>query len=145
MKKALEILKEIKNQKPFVYILTSVLCRALVVNENSKLDEAIAEIEEAQETIKNLQHNYDVQVEYSNTAYKNYTNMVNSLEQRIKELEEAMKPKTCEWYKEDEEDWRGQCGCIWGFNGENPTMAEAYFCPQCGGKILVPHKKKEGL
>ena len=59
-------------------------------------------------------------------------------------IEEAMKPKTCEWYKEDEEDWRGQCGCIWGFNGENPTMAEAYFCPQCGGKILVPHKKKKG-
>ena len=94
MEKALDILKEIKNQKPFVYILTSVWCRALVVNEHSKLDEAIAE------------------------------------------LEEAMKPKTCEWYKEDEEDWRGQCGCIWGFNGENPTMAEAYFCPQCGGKII---------
>ena len=47
MEKALEILKEIKNQKPFIYILTSVWCRALVVNEPSKLDEAIAELEEA--------------------------------------------------------------------------------------------------
>ena len=47
MKKALEILKEIKNQKPFVYILTSVWCRALIVNESSKLDKAIAELEEA--------------------------------------------------------------------------------------------------
>ena len=58
------------------------------------------------------------------------------IDEAISELEEAMKPKTCEWYKEDEEDWRGQCGCIWGFNGENPIKAEAYFCPQCGGKII---------
>ena len=47
MEKALEILKEIKNQKPFIYRLTSVWCRALVVNEPSKLDEAISELEEA--------------------------------------------------------------------------------------------------
>ena len=83
---------------------------------------------------------------------KNFRNILDAttdtdctdLDNAIKTIEYAMKPKTCEWYKEDEEDWRGQCGCIWGFNGENPTMAEAYFCPQCGGKILVPHKKKKG-
>ena len=66
---------------------------------------------------------------------------VNRIHQDIAELEEAMKPKTCEWYKEDEEDWRGQCGCIWGFNGENPIKAEAYFCPQCGGKIIEIESK----
>ncbi|MFW9601810.1 MAG: hypothetical protein ACMV1B_05775 [Prevotella sp.] len=57
-----------------------------------KLDEAIEELEALQEENNILKHNYDVQVEYNNTAYKNYTNMVNLLEQRI----EAMKPKTCE-------------------------------------------------
>lgn len=58
------------------------------------------------------------------------------LDEAIAELEEDMKPKTCKWHKEDDEDWRGECGCVWGFNGENPTKAEAYFCPQCGGKII---------
>ena len=53
-----------------------------------------------------------------------------------KGFNEAMKHKTCKWHKEDDEDWRGECGCVWGFNGENPTKAEAYFCPQCGGKII---------
>lgn len=51
-------------------------------------------------------------------------------------IEEAMTSKTCEWYKEDDDDWRGSCGCLWGFNGETPTKSEAYFCPQCGGKII---------
>ena len=52
-------------------------------------DDHEAELEEVQETIKNLKHNYDVQVEYNNTAYKNYINMINSLEQRIAELLES--------------------------------------------------------
>ena len=64
----------------------------------SEINEAIAELEEVQETIKNLKHNYDVQVEYNNTAYKNYINMVNSLEQRIKELE-ALQSRSCEGCK----------------------------------------------
>ena len=69
MEKALDILKEIKNQKPFIYRLTSVWCRALIVNEPSKLDEAIAELEEAQLTRR----------EWYQKGYA-----------------EAMKPKTCE-------------------------------------------------
>ena len=62
-----------------------------------------------------------------------------SLDEAIAELydmEAQLKPKTCEWHKEDDDDWRGECGCVWGFNGETPTKAEAYFCPQCGGKII---------
>ena len=44
-----------------------------------------------------------MQVEYNNTAYKNYTNMVNLLEQRI----EAMKLKKCEGCKHKPND--GEC------------------------------------
>ena len=57
-----------------------------------------AELEEVQKTIKNLKHNYDVQVTFNNIAYKNYTNMVNSLEQRIKELE-ALQSRSCDGCK----------------------------------------------
>ena len=83
-------------------------------------------MEKALDILKYIRNN-DYIMDFLDKAY---------IKEAIKELEEAMKPKTCELYKEDEEDWRGQCGCIWGFNGENPIKAEAYFCPQCGGKII---------
>ena len=80
MEKALKFLKRMKQtDTPYNFL-------------ECELDEAIADIEALQEENKILKHNYDVQVEYNNTAYKNYTNMVNSLEERI----EAMKPKTCD-------------------------------------------------
>lgn len=46
--KALELLKEIEAQKPFIYRLTRVWCRAVVVNEPNKIKEAISELEELQ-------------------------------------------------------------------------------------------------
>ena len=85
-----------------------------IVYFDDEIDEAIAGLEEAQETIKDLKHNYDVQVEFNNTAYKNYTNMVNSLEKRIAELEEAMKPKTCD-------------GCVYE-NKDGVLHVECAFC-----------------
>ena len=63
------------------------------------IERTIDGLRKTQETIKDLKHNYDVQVEYNNTAYKNYTNMVNSLEKRIAQLKEAMKPKSCDGCK----------------------------------------------
>lgn len=81
MEKALELLKQMRNYFGSSQILVQ-----------AQITEALDELEALQEENKILKHNYDVQVEYNNTAYKNYTNMVNLLEQRI----EDMKPKTCE-------------------------------------------------
>lgn len=85
MEKALEILTGLQQAKSYDENYPT----------NWEIQEAIAELKALQEENNILKHNYDVQVEYNNTAYKNYTNMVNLLEQRI----EAMKPKTCDGCK----------------------------------------------
>ena len=103
------------------------------------IERTIDGLRKAQETIKDLKHNYDVQVEYNNTAYKNYTNMVNSLEKRIAQLKEAMKPKACEWKNlEDDESygWLSSCGCCY------PHQKVWFqFCPMCGYKVIKNEPK----
>lgn len=88
--------------------------------------------------LKCSEHNYNVQVENGHTAYKNYTNMFDSLKQqnqtlidivemqsnRIKELEE---PKTCD-------------GCI-----HKPLHGNSYYepCGTCKQFYSYYHEAKE--
>lgn len=81
MSKALEILTNLLKQKYDDRHFVFGVEKAHIEIDN--IHEAITELKAMQEENKILKHNYDVQVEYNNTAYKNYTNMVNSLEQRI--------------------------------------------------------------
>lgn len=57
----------------------------------------------------------------------------------IAELEEAMKPKTCEWKQCDTEydtHWDGSCGIGWMLEEGTPSYNGMKFCPQCGGKLI---------
>ena len=63
---------------------------------------------------------------------------VNRIYQDIAELEEAMKPKTCEWKYENSTDiWVGACGAEMVFyNNLTPTQEKMHFCYKCGGKLI---------
>lgn len=65
------------------------------------------------------------------------------LDEAIAELEEAMKPKTCEWKYADNGDseWFGKCGAVWSFFDASPLENGMKFCPQCGGKIIYIEPK----
>ena len=61
------------------------------------------------------------------------------VEEAIAELEEAMKPKTCEWKNlEDDESygWLSSCGCCY------PHQKVWFqFCPMCGYKVIKNEPK----
>ena len=60
------------------------------------------------------------------------------MKEAIAELEEAMKPKTCEWKYENSTDmWVGECGAEMVFyNNLTPTQEKMHFCYKCGGKLI---------
>ena len=61
------------------------------------------------------------------------------LDEAIAELEEAMKPKTCEWKQctsEYDTSWEGTCGAKWTIEHGTPKENVVNFCPQCGGKLI---------
>ena len=62
----------------------------------------------------------------------------------IAELEEDMKPKTCEWKECDDEHnthWQGTCGAKWTIEHGTPQENHMNFCPQCGGKLVHIYSK----
>ena len=63
----------------------------------------------------------------------------------IAELEEAMKPKTCEWKLSnyDYNLWVGKCGAEWTLIDGTPTENKMNFCPQCGGKLIDIQPKEK--
>ena len=55
----------------------------------------------------------------------------------LNELEELIKPKTCEWkYNEFDEAWDGKCGVKFKIAFDTPKANNMKFCPQCGGKLI---------
>ena len=61
------------------------------------------------------------------------------LDEAISELEEAMKPKTCELKQCDtgyDTHWDGSCGIGWMLAEGTPSYNGMKFCPQCGGKLI---------
>ena len=59
------------------------------------------------------------------------------IQEAIEELEEAIKPKTCEWeYNEFDEAWDGKCGVKFQIAFYTPKTNNMNFCPQCGGKLI---------
>ena len=69
---------------------------------------------------------------------------INCLDEAIAELEEAMKPKTCEWKECDDEHnthWQGTCGAKWTIEHGTPQENHMNFCPQCGGKLVHIYSK----
>lgn len=66
-----------------------------------------------------------------------YEKQANKINEAIAELEEAMKPKTCEWeYNEFDEAWDGKCGVKFQIAFDTPKANNMNFCPQCGGKLI---------
>ena len=70
---------------------------------------------------------------------KNYKVCIIEVKGAIAELEEAMKPKRCEWKQWDTEHnthWQGTCGAKWTIEHGTPQENHMNFCPQCGGKLV---------
>ena len=57
----------------------------------------------------------------------------------IAELEEAMKPKTCEWKQctsEYDTHLDGSCGISWMLEEGTPSYNGMNFCLKCGGRLI---------
>lgn len=92
---------------------------------------------------RNTQHNgYMWASDVQNLFYKiydTYEEQLKAKNERIVELEEAMKPKTCEWKQCDTEydtHWDGSCGIGWMLAEGTPSYNGMKFCPKCGGKLI---------
>lgn len=69
---------------------------------------------------------------------------VKAKDERIKELEEDMKPKTCEWsYNEFDEAFDGKCGIKFVIAFDTPKGNNMNFCPCCGGKLIEIEPKEQ--
>lgn len=90
--------------------------------------EILTGLRQAKSYDENYPTDYEIQEAIEELKAKN---------ESIKELEEAMKPKTCEWeYNEFDEAWDGKCGVKFQIAFYTPKANNMKFCPQCGGKLI---------
>jgi len=76
---------------------------------------------------------------YGGFKKSDFNKAINGLTIISAELEEAMKPKTCEWKQctsEYDTSWEGTCGAKWTIEHGTPKENVVNFCPQCGGKLV---------
>ena len=45
--------------------------------------------------------------------------------------------RTCNWQRDPEGYWAGDCGIAFCIENETPKANEMYYCPKCGGKLEV--------
>ena len=73
------------------------------------------------------------------TGDEEYRDEYVKINEAIAELEEAMKPKTCEWKQctsEYDTSFEGTCGVKWLLIDGTPTENHMQFFPNCGGKLI---------
>lgn len=75
---------------------------------------------------------------YGGFKKSDFNKAINGLTIISAEIEEAMKPKTCEWKYENNIDmWVGACGAEMVFyNNLTPTQEKMHFCYKCGKNII---------
>ena len=63
--------------------------------------------------------------------------LLEALEDCLKALQGGQE---CEWKPDDPdwESWEGSCGAAWTFNDGGPVDNNMNYCPECGGKVILP-------